>query len=104
MLCVLLWAKPGQNDALVAYEDEVLKFVPDHSGVVLERVRSDGGGDDPLEIQLLDFPSKAHLSGFMSDSRRLSLAPHRDAAIERTEVIEVHRVSGQGYGGHVSAR
>jgi hypothetical protein len=95
VLCVLLWAKPGQNDALVAYEDEVLKFVPDHSGVVLERVRSEGRGDDPLEVQLIDFPSRAHLEGFMSDSRRLSLAPYRDAAVKRTEVIEVRQESGQ---------
>ena len=96
VLCVLLWSKPGQDDALIAYEDEVLKFIPDHAGVVLERLRGEGGGDDPLEVQLLDFPSRAHLEGFMSDSRRLSLAPYRDAAIERTEVIEVRRVSGQG--------
>jgi hypothetical protein len=95
VLCVLLWAKPGQNDALVAYEDAVLRFVPDHSGVVLERVRSEGKGDDPLEVQLLDFPSRAHIEGFMSDSRRLSLARFRDAAVERTEVIEVRPVSGQ---------
>ncbi len=94
VLCVLLWARPGQNDALVAYEDEVLKFIPDHSGVVLERVRSEGRDGDPLEVQILDFPSRAHLEGFMSDGRRLSLAPHRDAAIERTEVIEVRPVSG----------
>ena len=92
MLCVLLWARPGQNDALVAYEDEVLRFVPDHSGEVLKRVRSEGRGDDPLEVQLLDFPSRAHLERFMTDSRRLSLASHRDAVVERTEVIEVRPV------------
>jgi hypothetical protein len=95
VLCVLLWAKPGQNDALVAYEDAVLKFVPDHLGVVRERVRSEGGDDHPLEVQLLDFPSRAHLEGFMSDTRRLSLAPYRNAAVERTEVIEVRLVAGQ---------
>lgn len=96
VLCVPLWAKPGRNDALVAYEDAVLKFVPEHLGVVRERVRSDGADNHPLEVQLLDFPSKAHFEEFMSDTRRLSLKPIRDAAIEKTEVIEVYLVPAQG--------
>jgi hypothetical protein len=95
VLGVLLWAKPGRNDALVAYEDAVLKFVPEHLGVVRKRVRSDGGDDHPLEVQLLDFPSWAQFEEFMSETRRLSLKPNRDAAIEKTEVIEVRLVPAQ---------
>ena len=31
-LCVLLWAQPGAQAALTAYEDRVLRLVPDHGG------------------------------------------------------------------------
>ena len=46
-LCVLLWARPGEADALIAYEDAVLKLVPAHGGAVRERVRTDGADDAP---------------------------------------------------------
>lgn len=93
LLCVMLWARPGQGDALVAYEDAVLALLADHMGVVLQRVRSDGAADHPLEVQLLGFPSRDHLGEFMSDARRVSLAAARDAAIAKTEVIEVRNVA-----------
>ena len=88
-LCVLLWAHPGAADALVAYEDKVLDLVSDHGGRVLQRARSSGADGQPLEIQLLEFPSTAALNDYMTDSRRLSLAADRDQAIARTEVIDV---------------
>ena len=31
-LCVLLWARPGADDALTAYEDRVLALVSEHGG------------------------------------------------------------------------
>src|ERR1017187_4145813 len=56
-LCVLLWAQPGAGDALIAYEDRVLDLVSGHGGRVLQRARSNGADGQPLEIQLLEFPS-----------------------------------------------
>ena len=41
-LCVLLWAQPGAQAALSAYEDRVLRLVPDHGGRVLQRGRNSG--------------------------------------------------------------
>ena len=32
---VTLWARPGAEDALIAYEDRVLSLVPGHGGRVL---------------------------------------------------------------------
>ena len=69
-MCVLLWARPGQADALAAYEDRVLALVPEHGGRVLQRVRGDGAGDQPLEVQILEFPSQAALGGYMDDGHR----------------------------------
>ena len=41
-LCVLLWAHPGAEAALAAYEDTVLRLVPDHGGRVVLRARNSG--------------------------------------------------------------
>jgi uncharacterized protein (DUF1330 family) len=88
-MCVLLWAQPDADDALIAYEDRVLALVPEHGGRVLNRAQSSGADGQPLEIQLLEFPSAAALSGYMTDSRRVVLADDRDRAVAKTEVINV---------------
>jgi uncharacterized protein (DUF1330 family) len=88
-LCVLLWAHPGAEKSLTAYEDQVLALVPDHGGRVIQRARSSGAGGYPLEIHLLEFPSPQALDAYVADGRRQALAGDRDRAIARTEVIEV---------------
>ena len=96
-LCVLLWAHPDAEDALIAHEDEVLGFVAEHGGRVLQRARSAGFSGDPLEIQLLEFPSAVAVDDYMADGRRTLLTDERDRAIARTEVITVQLVE-PGYG------
>ena len=91
-LCVLLWARPGTEDGLVNYEDRVLRMVPEHGGRVLQRVRGSGTAGQPLEIQLLEFPTGQALDAYMTDHRRQSLAGQRDKVISKTEVIEVQVV------------
>jgi uncharacterized protein (DUF1330 family) len=107
-LCVLLWAHPGEQAALAAYEDRVLRLVPDHGGRVVQRARNSGvqrarnsgvqrgpgrGADrQPAEIQFLDFPSQAALDAYMRDPRRTALAADRDRAVARTEIIGVELV------------
>jgi uncharacterized protein (DUF1330 family) len=93
-LCVLLWARPGAEDRLIAYENKVLDLVPGHGGRVLQRARGSGADGQPLEIQLLEFPSAAALDAYMTDDRRTSLAAERDRVIARTDVIQVQLVSG----------
>jgi uncharacterized protein (DUF1330 family) len=96
-LCVLLWAQPGAQAALFAYEDRVLRLVPDHGGRVVQRAqvsgvqrgRGRGADGQPAEIQFLDFPSQAALDAYMADPRRTALAADRDRAIARTEIIDV---------------
>ena len=88
-LCVLLWARPGAADAVIAYEDAVLQLVPAHGGAVRQRVRTDGADSAPLEIHVLEFPSEDALDAYMQDPQRLALADARDRAIERTEVYRV---------------
>ena len=71
LLCVLLWARDGEEDALVEYEDRVLALLPDHGARVRQRVRSDGGDGAPLEVHVLEFPSEAALDAYMADERRV---------------------------------
>ncbi len=91
-LCVLLWARPGAEDALTAYEDKVLALVLQHGGEVCQRARSSGAEGQPLEIQLLEFPSADALDAYMTDGRRTALADERDRAVARTEVIAVELI------------
>ncbi|TXH15323.1 MAG: hypothetical protein E6R06_33180 [Mycobacterium sp.] len=80
------------DEALIAYEDSVLALVSEHGGTVLQRARSDGAEDRPLEIQLYEWASQAAMDSFMSDPRRTALAADRDRAIARTEIVPVQFV------------
>ena len=95
-LCVLLWARTGMEAGLISYEDQVLSLIPGHGGRVVQRARGGGTGGQPLEIQLLEFPSAAALDAYMADDRRTSLAAERDRVIARTEVIQVQLVPDPG--------
>lgn len=91
-LCVLLWAKPGAEAALVSYEDRVLELLGDHGARVLQRVRGDGANGGPLEVHVLEFASQVALDNYMEDGRRMALAGEHEAAIARTEVLRVDLV------------
>ncbi len=88
-LCVLLWPNPGQANALITYEDRVLGLLAEHGGRVLQRARTDGEGEAPLEIQMLEFPSRAELEAYLADERRGALRADRDRAIGRTDAFEI---------------
>ena len=72
-LCVLLWARPGTEADLIAYEDQVLGIAAGYRGQVLQRARSNGADGQPLEVQLLEFPSAQAVTEFMADGRRLPI-------------------------------
>ncbi|ACQ82340.1 conserved hypothetical protein [Beutenbergia cavernae DSM 12333] len=99
-LCVLLWAHPGQLDALAAYEDAVLELVPAHGGRVLSRVRrlvADDGGTpaadgQPHEVQVIEIPDDDALAAYLADPRRTALTADRDRAVARTEILRTARV------------
>jgi uncharacterized protein (DUF1330 family) len=95
--CVLLWARPGMEAALSAYEDKVLRLVAEHGGRVLERGTvlpgSQHDGEPPAEVQFLEMPSEASLDAYVNDPRRLAMAAERDAAIARTDLFRIQPVS-----------
>ena len=90
VLCVLLWAAPGEQQALVEYEDRVVRLLGAHRARVLSRVRAVEG--QPDEVQILEFPSEDALTAFLDDPARAELADLRDRAIARTEVLRVDLV------------
>jgi hypothetical protein len=92
-LCCLLWAYPGQEAALADYEDRVLALLPEHGATLVSRVRSDGTSGHPLEVQLFEFPSQASLDAYLADPRRAALSAARDAAVARTELMDVTPIS-----------
>jgi uncharacterized protein (DUF1330 family) len=94
--CVLLWARPGMEAALSAYEDKVLRLVAEHGGRVLERGTvlpgSQHDGEPPTEVQFLQLPSEASLDAYLNDPRRLAMAAERETAIVRTDLFRIQPV------------
>lgn len=85
-LVVLLHAVPGQEAALSAYEDKVLRILVErYDGTVLQRLTVTGLG--PTEVQVLQLPGEDALTAFMADPERLAMSAERDACIERTELL-----------------
>lgn len=89
VLCCLLWAKEGEAVGLSAYEDRVLKLVPNHGGEVIHRALSDGAENRPHEVQLYRFPNRAALDAYIADPERLAQSSERDQTIVRTELFPV---------------
>ena len=87
LLTAILWANPGQESALIAYEDAVLQLIPKHGGRVIERVRAEQPGDGPYEVQTIELPDDEALAAYMTDPARLALADQHARAIARTEVL-----------------
>ncbi|KQO97014.1 hypothetical protein [Leifsonia sp. Leaf264] len=90
-LCCLLWATPGLETELTAYEDAVLALMPEHGGEILERMIGSGSDGHPVEVQAYGFPSRAAMESYLADPRRLALASERDRVIARTELFPVVR-------------
>ncbi|WP_419817307.1 hypothetical protein [Glaciibacter flavus] len=112
-LCCLLWAHPGKERDLTAYEDRVLDLLADHGATVVERVirdqpvyTTDQGSaasrtagrpvdpaartdDHPVEVQVYRFPDQGTLERYLSDPHRVALAAERDRVIRRTELFPV---------------
>lgn len=96
-LCVLVWAVEGRIREMAEYEDETLALIPDHGGLVLNRLRNTTVDDGPTEVHVVEFPSQRALDEYMNDGRRLARAADRDRCVARTEVIRMQPVSATGH-------
>jgi uncharacterized protein (DUF1330 family) len=91
-LCVLLWATPGCETELIAYEDTVLALIPLHDGRVTSRVRRADDNEGPLEVQIIHFADEDAVSSYMNDPARQALADVHHRVIARTDVIPIEVV------------
>lgn len=91
-LVAMLWPHPGQEQALIDYEDTVLALIPAHGGRVLSRVRRTDDSDGPFETQVIEMPSDEAIAAYMIDPVRVALADTHARAIARTEVVRGDRV------------
>jgi uncharacterized protein (DUF1330 family) len=99
-LCVVLYPNPGQNEALIEYEDLATSRFADYGAVLKQRVRTTevrsaaDGGTAPLEVQIIEFPSQAALDQFMVDPARVAADGLRRRAIARTDILTVDVIDG----------
>ncbi len=91
-LAVLLWSADGRESQLHHYENDVLRLVGEHRGRVLTRVRNIDGANHPTEAQVIEFADESAFDAYVTDPRRLAMAPRRDACVARTEVWRVDPV------------
>lgn len=89
LLGCFLWAHAKQQQALSAYEAKVLALVPEHGGIVLQRMLTDGAEGRPDEIQFYRFPNRGALDSYLADPRRAALAQERDQAVARTDLFPI---------------
>jgi uncharacterized protein (DUF1330 family) len=97
-LCVTLTAKPDSAALLVEYEDQVLDLLPAHGARLVQRVRALDATSDPLEIQVVEFPSEEALEHYLQDPARVALSDLRDRAIAKTGLLRVTVVAPEAPG------
>jgi hypothetical protein len=84
----LTWV-PGKAADGSDYERTVLRFWKEHGGEIVAAFKplAQADGLPPAdEVQLLRIPTQAQLDAYLSDPRRLALAPKRAASIAVTEI------------------
>ena len=84
----LTWV-PGKAAEGSEYEHAVLRFWIEHGGEVIAAFKplAQADGLPPAdEVQLLRIPTQSQLDAYLSDPRRLALAPKRAASIAVTEI------------------
>lgn len=88
-LTVLLFVKAGKETVFQEYENAVLSILKEYKGVLIHRLRptketyiGHSTEELPYEIHLLSFPSETDFKGYLQDSKRISLNPLKENAIQ----------------------
>jgi hypothetical protein len=84
----LTWV-PGKAADGSDYERSVMRLWKEHGGDILAAFKplAQADGLPPAdEVQLLRIPTQSQLDAYLSDPRRLALAPKRAASIAVTEI------------------
>ena len=84
----LTWV-PGKAADGSEYERAVLRFWIEHGGDIVAAFKplAQADGLPPAdEVQILRIPTQSQMDAYLSDPRRLALAPKRAASIAVTEI------------------
>lgn len=84
----LTWV-PGKAADGSEYERAVLRFWIEHGGDIIAAFKplAQADGLPPAdEVQILRIPTQSQMDAYLSDPRRLALAPKRAASIAVTEI------------------
>ena len=96
---VLIYLRPGQHEALRAYEREARPITARHSGRFELVLRPEAAAEGPDEVHLLHFDRPDGFEAFRADPDLQRLAALRDAAVERAVVIAAEEIPVDAYFG-----
>ena len=90
-ILVRLWIHRGREAEFEAYERKVACIMARYGGVIERAIRtlaaSDDRPDEPFEVHVLKFPSRALYEAYRDDAERRSLSDERAGIITNTDIL-----------------
>ncbi|MCC7264640.1 MAG: DUF1330 domain-containing protein [Candidatus Latescibacteria bacterium] len=90
LLLARLFIHPGQEEAFRQFETVAARIMARHGGRIERVIRPLSALPEsplPHEIHLVSFPSQEHFAAYRADAELAALAPLRQQAIARTELV-----------------
>jgi len=90
ILVASLFIHPGREVEFRQFETEAARIMKKYGGQITQVIRptvAGQAGSSPHEIHIVSFPSLEYFEAYRGDPDLTKLAPLRQAAIARTEVI-----------------
>lgn len=89
-ILVRLWIRGDLVAEFEAYERKVSRIMARYDGVVDRAIRTSRvseGSDEPFEVHLLKFPSRALYDAYLNDPERRSLSGEREGIITNSDIL-----------------
>jgi antibiotic biosynthesis monooxygenase (ABM) superfamily enzyme len=89
-IVVRLWIHKGRETEFEAYESKVARIMARYDGVIERAIRvsaASEGSNDPFEVHLLKFPSRARYDAYLDDPERRSLSGERSRIIANSDSL-----------------
>ena len=84
VVVVVLYARPGAEEAFADFEEQALAILREHGGRLERAVRPVRAADAPHDIHVLTFPSQSVFDAYRGIRRLAVLASLRQSAVEKT--------------------
>ena len=96
-ITLLLFVKPGEEETFQAYEDKVLPLLQHYNGELQYRIRPDTKSiihateEQPYEIHLVRFASKADFESYKLDKERNTYSPIFRQSVDKVLLLESYQ-------------